>query len=525
MGKRAESVKLVNAAAVFFGDATQQADIEDCRAPSLPIQIKPLESKTPIPVDLNCMRIKGDGGTVKIRANRFRLLLTPQVFDAFACLLVTALDRRYKSSVVSRWEAEAHLFFRQCVDALGATPLHTITLAMFLWYTESRGPSQVGLLRTLLLFWSKEKLPGIHNSLLYYIQSSAPPTRPTTQQIQNQKPDERPLTIAQSRQISERISDLYETKQFDAQQYLLWSLATAEGLRPSQLALLRIKDFEILRDDKGTIVEILIHVAAVKQRATAAHDFLITETLAPRVWTPLLEQLSFIRRVAGRELDPDTRILCVTRDGFGDYVVTSDPLHANSLISESRNMVVKGIPDLQNIALFCRRFKHTMLTHLGLQGAPMSTLQRCAYQTSAGSVRRYVNLSSDAHQQYEEKMAGCHTAVLQFFKGRIVERAGVTNPDEEHLIGAPGLSDEDLGACAIRPCTGLMNVACYGCSKFEAFLDGAHQEALDQLESSRRDRAALKLDAAVVSRDDHLIEAVKQVIADIEAKRNDQLPD
>ncbi|AMM24054.1 hypothetical protein AX767_06625 [Variovorax sp. PAMC 28711] len=112
-------------------------------------------------------------------------------------------------------------------------------------------------------------------------------------------------------------------------------------------------------------------------------------------------------------------------------------------------------------------------------------------------------------------MANSHNALVRFFKGRIVDRAGATHPDEEHLIGAPGLSDEDLGACAVQPCKGLMNVGCYGCYKFEAFADGPHQEALDHLESLRLDRAALHLDDAVVTRDDHLIEAVKQVIADI----------
>ncbi|RZL96376.1 MAG: hypothetical protein EOP76_01515 [Variovorax sp.] len=504
-----------DAVQLFFRSADDFPTVFSYRSFVCPVQIKPIEHTTSIPVNLDCMKIDGDGGTVNIKLNRFRLFLTSKTFESFSYVMITALDRRYKSSVVSRWEKEAHLFFRLCCEALGATKIETITLGMYLWYTEACNPSQVGLIRTFLSFWCKQNVEGLHRGLARHLDSASPPKRPSTQQIQNQKPDERPLTIAQSRQISERIGELYAAKEFSSQDQLLWTLISAEGLRPSQLALLRVKHFEIIQDEHGEILEVLIHVPAVKQKGTPALSYLITETLASRAWVPLTEHLNFVSTVAGRELMPEDRIFCLTKDFLGNYVISKSPLRINLIVNETRARIIAGIPDLENVILFCRRFKHTMLTHLGLLGAPLSVLQRCAYQTSSGSVRRYVNVSKDVQRSFETEMANSHNALVRFFKGRIVDRAGATHPDEEHLIGAPGLSDEDLGACAVQPCKGLMNVGCYGCYKFEAFADGPHQEALDHLESLRLDRAALHLDDAVVTRDDHLIEAVKQVIADI----------
>jgi hypothetical protein len=79
---------------------------------------------------------------------------------------------------------------------------------------------------------------------------------------------------------------------------------------------------------------------------------------------------------------------------------------------------------------------------------------------------------------------------------------------------------EPVGTCgSFSFCNITAPYACYTCIKFQAWMDGPHDEVLSQLIFAREERSLQGLDPKIVGIEDQLIMAVAGVIKRIEEIR------
>jgi hypothetical protein len=108
---------------------------------------------------------------------------------------------------------------------------------MYQWYTEQKGPSQVKLLRGILLYWIDLEIPGLASDLASALPRMQPPKTPSPIEIQNRSPKERPFSAAQVKSLLDIIGQLYADCRFDSQDNMLWRLLISEAMRPGRRQL------------------------------------------------------------------------------------------------------------------------------------------------------------------------------------------------------------------------------------------------------------------------------------------------
>lgn len=451
------------------------------------------------------MTLPSSGTTRTIRLRDATTGLTSSLASCFYAAVIDALNGRRKSSTVSAWVNCWSLFMRNVQDDK-AFAINTVTLAMFKWGTRTWGPSQKKLLLGILKFWMGRRYPGIASELQIYLRTSKVPKPRSTTEVQANEVSERPFSLARVKEITMRVESLYMSGEFDPQDNLLWRLIISEALRPSQIALLQFQDIDELSVSGWKGVE--LKVAMVKLHATPARSNLVPVTVAEAVATALRDHLAYMRSISGKNLLPQQPLFSVVRR---PATVKHSPLSINELIDRTRRKISGEVGDLVHTDLFCRRFKHTKLTHLAMLGAPIEVLARAAFHSSEGSLKYYVNFTDERFEEYEEKLSGHHESIDGAFRGNLIEQGEQTSTNTDNLI-----LDETMtgcvGACGRTPCGVLAPVGCYVCPRFEAFIDGPHEAVLNGLLADRARAAASGLPTETVTREDYLISAVREVV-------------
>jgi integrase len=477
-----------------------------------PIFIKTIESTERIAVNIDSMIVRSDDGQKRDFALRRAMsAASDELKEAAFAVLLHALNGRKKTSVCIRWRDELSLFLRTVQAENGNRSIRTITLGMHSWYAAQKGASQVKLLRGVLLFWISLEIPGLAEDLVTFLPSSRPPKPRSMIEVQNSSPRERPLSMKESHELLTAVGRLYVSGQFDDQDNLLWRLMISEAMRPSQLALLRMKDVRITHSDTG-VASASVSVPMVKQKGTAARDFTMDHDLSSALSYVLDQHVKFVERVLGHVPDGDLPLFCLLRPPPTQrgYTVKATPISMASYITTTGRMLSRAYSSEESIELFNRRLKHTKLTHLAQAGATIEVLAAAGFQTSTVSLVRYVNLTDEAFEIVEAKMAPTHEFIHDAFRGVVVSRDEATHPDLEHAISDADV-DGDLGSCGIDLCGMVVCLGCYTCDHFEAFPDGPH-EAVEQRLVKRQQRESLAGTNAADNRTAKTLAGVRHVI-------------
>ena len=127
------------------------------------------------------------------------------------------------------------------------------------------------------------------------------------------------------------------------------------------------------------------------------------------------------------------------------------------------------------------RFRHTLGTDLSNAGLDEWSIASALMHANTHTVRKYRAVSAELMRLIDEKMSDHLALVVRAFTGTIVtDRALAKNGDRvDRQI-------EDLAVCgADNVCHLDAPFTCYGCSKFQPFLDADHSAALERLERRR----------------------------------------
>ncbi|MGJ9420566.1 hypothetical protein ACHAC9_22840 [Massilia sp. CMS3.1] len=479
----------------------------------LPKKIRLIDSKNFVNVDLDEMLLEGDAGRRNLRLRESSRYLAEKIAFVYWCVILNALNGKRKVSTVIRWVDE-FTRFTKFLAGINSSPIEHISLGMFNKYSQDKNPSQIKLLRSLIKFWLKRKELGISQCLSDYISTSRSPKPRDTLEIQNSDIQERPFSVSTTRTILARLNNLYINSHFNAQDHLLWRLIISEAMRPTQLRLLIVGDIIDLEKRKIDNARVEINVPIIKQAGTSGRDYMLSTRLSEAVSRALIDHILHLEKIIGGPLLGTLPLFCLTKSSGRKTIIAKRSISIVDRIAATRTLISEGIDDLDDDDLFTRRFKHTKLTHLAIQGAPVEVLARAGFQTSITSLRHYTNLSDEAFADYEEKMESEHDFIADAFQGKIIDRDAATHPDSEHVIFDPNL-DEGLGSCGDDPCDVFAPIGCYDCARFEAFRDGPHHVVLNFLQNRKNVAIKMRLPAASVSRDDHVISIVEGLMARI----------
>lgn len=479
----------------------------------MPDKIFSLDGKKFVPVSLVEMSVPSDEhGTHVFRFKAKLATLAPRTAQTAAFILLEALDGKRKTSSVKRWLEEMSLFTRTVSEAMNGQPISTITLKMYLWYAAQKGASQEKLLRSALLWWVKQEAPGLDPKLADHLKTTAPPKPRGMIEVQNAKPSERPLSRQRVHALLDTVGELYLSKVFTPQDNLLWRMMISEAMRPSQMRLLRVGDAIVDRDDTGKLVCVRMNVPMVKQSGVSARDYMQEHRLSPALSQAVVDHLHFARSVLGEKVPQTWSMFCVRLGTNRESLsARSTSVHIGNLINFTRKKISKISADLDDSDLFNRRLKHTKLTDLAKAGAGLETLAYAGFQTSTISLVRYVNLTEEVFEDFEQRLDKTYAHIESAFRGRVVERTEATHADPEHRIADLDM-DDDVGACADTPCEVLACLGCYGCPRFEAFIDGPHEQVEAVLVARRARAIASGMPAETVALNDRTLSAVRRVI-------------
>lgn len=448
---------------------------------------------------------------------RFRESLAcfaPDTLVSIASVLLDGLDGKKKSSTIKRWLNEVSLFGRTVAKELQGRKISTITLSMYMWYTSQKNASQVKLLRSPLLQLMKIDAPCLAKELITCLQVVPPPKARATTEIQNTEQDERPFSIVQVQLILAALSRLYLSGTFNPQTYLIWRLLISEGMRPSQMCLLRVGDLQIVRDEHGRVQSVLVTVPLVKQAGTSARDYKRLYRLSNALAVAMVDHLDFMKKINGISPSEDFALFCVRKaNGFEkeDYRVSPTHISIQNVLNTTRIELAACLDGFYPTDLFSRRFKHTKLTHLAQTGASIEALAYAGYQTSTVSLGHYVNLTDEWFELYEEQLESTHALVVEAFEGKLVKKGQSKYSDIEHEITDLRI-DSPVGACSREPCEALACLACYGCPRFEAFEDGPHRQIEAILLEEQAKAVAAGLSERAINLRANILAAVRTVI-------------
>ena len=472
----------------------------------LPTRVKLIDSNRFVDVDTDFMYIEGDTANFHLRLNSQMSAFSAQTRHSVIYSLLAALNSKKKVSTVMGWVTALERFSQEILNTVDS-PISTITLSMFVGWQLSKGASNTKMLRSAILYWIRCGGSGIAQPVREYLKASRSPPSRGSIEIQNTVPSERPLPMGAVSELLEQLDNLYINRVFNHQENAIWRLLISEGMRPSQIRLLQIGDVTINRNESGDILSVYLDVPLVKQKGAAGRENLTNKKLSDAVGRSIVEHIKYLGEISDTPI-PDSNPLFCVRKGAGFATISKKPMNIHDQIAKTAKILSPLVNDER---LFSRRLKHTKLTHLAILGASVRVLAIAGYQTSTGSLSRYVNLTDEAFLKYEEQLDSHFESISECLSIKIIDRQNATIRDPKNTISDLE-SDGDAGSCSAQPCGAMATLACYVCPRFEAFRDGPHGLVLTGL-LKRKKRAIEKgLPPETIKRDDRIINSVQRVI-------------
>ncbi len=350
--------------------------------------------------------------------------------------------------------------------------------------------------------------------------------------VRSRDPDEGPLTAREVSAIVAALRAARLTGSMPLPEQAALALALAFGSNPSQFASMREEDVEPLRSGDQIAAwiisiprhkknEALSRSSFRKRKLTGLYGEIVQDLVQWNQSRPTFENDArpLIRKGARRK-----------RFTFDDQwqAHMSAPAFTQLL---QRAVLRLGITTYggKPLEVTCRRFRYTLPSRMVANGASQAAVADVLDHSDLQNVPVYWEIHSDIVDPIDAAMTTALAPRAQAFAGIIRSESEAVRGDDEasrRFIADPATNKvEVIGNCGeFRFCGITAPYACYTCVKFQAWMNGPHQEVLDQLQRAREERAGLGLHPKMVGIEDELIDAVKDTIARIEAKRAGEEP-
>lgn len=308
-------------------------------------------------------------------------------------------------------------------------------------------------------------------------------------------------------------------------QAIVW-LFLVFGTNPKSLTLLAEEDQIVTQLSDGSIVHEL-RIPRIKKRTADERAQFRTRKLIPALGK-LLERLVEENRATAamdgsdnldfRPLLRASARRTITDTTFHTQRFRMTPAMLATILADVAIKLDLKAYEGSPLHLTPRRLRYTFATKLVADGASPQEVADALDHSDTGYVMVYFNTRSDVVQRLDKAMGLALTPIAQAFMGVVIDdETGATRArDRGSRIRHFSLTMKSLdtvGSCGSFGFCGLFApIACYTCSHFEAWLDGPHEQVLDELERKRNERLAAGADPKMTQIHDRTMLAVAEVV-------------
>jgi hypothetical protein len=419
-------------------------------------------------------------------------------------------------------------------------------------------------IRSLLVLWYQGRWPGVDKNLIDALKDMRLKGAEAGRAVRTEDADKGPLTELEHHALVEGLNDAAERGKLTIDQYSLAYLHVMTGRRPVQTAALKCLDLAVQpgEPDQAHPDGRPLYLLAVPRAKQRGHRFRETRRaidLSPQHYQLFLTQKASVqnrfqailertqwelqtadltRILSNLPLYPDWRLIEQAMETATQLRREGRHREAlNALRRDAEQSAWHRVPDRigQDCIKTCNaagalsrngsplevtaiRLRYSKGTGLAREGLPTTLIGWLLDHSTSRSADVYVENLPEHAAQVNNALSG--SLVLQnfasAFRGKLVESEadaiGGDSPEQSRLAyrGKGAATCGHLKQCGLD---GGIPRACYTCSHFQPWVDGPHEEFLEELKQDREQHAAmLGKDNAVTRRCDKTILAVHQVV-------------
>lgn len=395
--------------------------------------------------------------------------------------------------------------------------------------------------RSIIYRWVEHRYAGVGDGVMNFLVKQEAISNVLGESVRTWDPVSGPLTDNEFKSFYENLTDAYAQKNISTELFLIAWLVTSLGVRPRQIALLKVID--VKRSLDTGVVRYSLSMPRIKQRGQSPRDEMyewpVIDEIGDLLYNQgLLQKDKYKAYMSNVEFAPlfssnkisARRAYALEQIGTFKQALDGDNLDNSSGDHLLFHMSVCSILDrlssvfselnvvserVREIVLGARRLRKTYGTRLAAENVPAPVIAQMMGHRDIKSSEPYIAATSQLQRRLDKTLTFELAPLAQAFRGELRSRV-----DDSSRAGAivrdPRLvpSGDELGECKKSGHCGLSApVACYTCKKFRPWKDAPHELIFNFLWEKREKRAlGPENDAHMTMLHDRTLLAVAEVI-------------
>jgi len=372
------------------------------------------------------------------------------------------------------------------------------------WYLASLG----GAIKK----WHSLGYPGVDDATVKLLNEMRRPGNLKGTAVLTMDPRRGPFTDLELQAVQAGVNKAFVSGQLDREEYLLIWLFLLLGLRPAQVAALKLSDLKA--EGKGDARQYLLRVPRVKQRGQLARSEFKTRPLRADVGRLAENHIQSVRKWALEIGLEDAPIFPVMRRPKVD-VPTFEWHRTTAQIGSDLTHLLNGLDVISErtgeaLNFTPYRFRYTLGTRAAEEGHGELVIAELLDHSDTQNAGIYVKATPAIIERLDKQLALQMAPLAQAFTGILVGGKEDTSPNR--IADFRFDPDHPVGGCGNNCfCEFAAPIACYTCLHFRPWLEGPHEAVLDHLIAERK-RLMARGDLRIAAVNDRTILAVAEVV-------------
>ncbi|WP_339547218.1 site-specific integrase [Pseudomonas sp. RA_35y_Pfl2_P32] len=409
--------------------------------------------------------------------------------------------------------------------------LDTRSLLAYRSSLDSSKEHYLGGLRGFFVTWYRQGHPGINEEFIKTLQAWVLKGNETGRAVLQMDSLNGALTDIEIQGVLDIAITCYSTRRLRLEAFALILTLLYTGRRSIQIVALKIKD--VRTTTRNGIAGYEINFPRAKQRHALWRSTFTSYAIDEDLWLILqLQVADTVRKLQSLVEFPLSAALIQELPLFSDFADVSyrtteqdllsllqfDYVHAPVTIcntaltrfSETHRVFSERTGEPLNLT--SRRFRSTLGTNLARQGYGIAVVAEVLDHSDLQNAGYYIKSLSDIVERIDKAVAQQLAPLAQAFQGVLVtsEREAIRGDDPSSRISNGRVNVGTCGSYGF--CGALAPIACYTCSHFQPWVDGPHEEVLNELLASSDRIWGVTQDIKISSANDRLILAVTEVV-------------
>ncbi len=376
----------------------------------------------------------------------------------------------------------------------------------------------LGALSGFLKQWYKMGYPGLSKEAYDYLNELRISGNQKGQSVLTMDPYNGPFSDLELEQIQDTLNNKYANNELPESDFLLLWLMIIYGLRPIQIALLKVSDLHSFQK-QDTSNEYIISIPRTKNRKMIRSE-LKKRIVPPAIGPSLIEYADNIKNQFFHILKDTSQAPLFPN--FSNKSIGKLAYHPTSKLITDR---IKSIISKFNLTsertgkklhITSMRFRRTTGTRAAVEGHGVLIIAEILDHTDTQNVGVYTQSLPEIIERIDQAIAMYMGPIAQAFSGVLLKDKSTAirfdDPTSDIIDPKVDPSCKAMGKCGTYSfCALSAPLACYTCNSFQAWVDGPHEKLLEYL-IKERDNLLKTTDYRIASINDKTILAIAQVI-------------